>query len=76
MCMKFIVFSSTGKSVAVAPYSGVIFEMHVRCVALRLSRPSPKHSTMQPTTPRARNISANVSETSMALTPADSLPVK
>ena len=70
------VCSSTGNSVQVLPYSGVMLEMHVRCVAFRLSRPGPKHSTKQPTTPFSRSIFANVSATSMAATPSDSLPVK
>ena len=60
----------------VLPYSGVMLEMHVRCVALSASRPGPKHSTKQPTTPFARSICANDSATSMAATPSPSSPVR
>ena len=70
------VASSTGNSVQVLPYSGVMFEMHVRCVAFRLARPGPKHSTNEPTTPFSRSIWANVSATSMAATPSASSPVR
>ena len=37
--------SSTGNSVHVQPYSGVMFAMQVRCVAESVATPSPKHST-------------------------------
>ena len=60
----------------VLPYSGVMFEMHVRCVALKAPKPGPKHSTKLPTTPLARSIWANVSATSMAMTPSPSSPVR
>ena len=60
----------------VLPYSGVMLEMHVRCVALSASRPGPKHSTKQPTTPFARSICANDSATSMAATPSPSSPLR
>ena len=49
--------------------------MQVRCVAVRLASPSPKHSTKQPTTPLARSVCANASATSMAVTPGCSAPV-
>ena len=68
------VCSSTGKSVHVEPYSGVILEMHARCVALKLATPSPKHSTKHPTTFSARRTCANFNATSMPDTPADRRP--
>ena len=67
--------SSTGNSVQVLPYSGVMLDMQARWVALSADTPSPKHSTKQPTTPRSRSISANRNETSMAHTPSRSAPV-
>ena len=68
--------SSTGNSVHVQPYSGVMFAMQARCVAESVATPSPKHSTNLPTTPFARNICANVSAASIADTPSRSSPVK
>ena len=67
--------SSTGKSVVVAPYSGVMFATHARCVAVSVWTPSPVTSTSVPTTPSARSSCATVSARSMPLTPSRSLPV-
>ena len=75
MRRKSSVCPSTGNSVHVLPYSGVMLEMQARCVAERAATPGPKHSTKQPTTPFARSICAKCSATSMAATPLRSLPV-
>ena len=60
----------------VLPYSGVMFAMHARCVALKEASPGPKHSTNEPTTPFARSVCANVSATSIAHTPSASAPTR
>ena len=75
MRRKSSVCPSTGNSVHVLPYSGVMLEMQARCVADRFATPGPKHSTKQPTTPLARSVCANVRATSMAATPSASRPV-
>src|SRR6185503_19574366 len=64
-----IVSSSIGKSVEVAPNSGLMFAIVARSARDRLASPSPANSTNAPTTPNARSIWVTTRTRSVAVEP-------
>jgi hypothetical protein len=65
-----------GKSVEVAPNSGLMLLIVARSASDRLARPSPANSTNDPTTPCRRSISVTTSTRSVAVEPRGSSPVR
>ena len=70
------VSSSIGKSVAVAPNSGLMLLIVARSASDRPARPSPANSTNEPTTPCARSISVTTRTRSVAVEPCGSSPCR
>ena len=66
---------STGKKIAVAPYSGAMLAIMPRSPSESMSTPGPKNSTNLPTTPMSRSILVMVSTRSVGSTPSASAPV-